>query len=367
MHNISKIELSDLTLKDNWDYLSSNVSTHDSGQTFTWNKIWWDYYRNSISDKESFILIDKDNNGQVNAIWPFMIRERHGLRRIHWIGQVDGMITDYCGALLTKNSEKCAIAMLKYLSCNKSQWDVIDIFLPQWSDQYQLIISNLIVNEQQLRFNWQDQISDHSSYISLSKSFDDFLASLGKSTRTNIRQYLRKIKNVESHFEILRGKDVLNGLPDLFRLNSENWKVFHCQKECLFHESVVNEMESCGGEFIMPRLTINGVIVAAILGYESGTTCYLHSAGIKREYIAGTSPGLTLHAFLIEDLIKRGFLRLDLSPGLEEYKIRLQSIIEPIYRLLIWHPLSRYRLFKLLEIIRFHLIFRSKPFHTETI
>jgi CelD/BcsL family acetyltransferase involved in cellulose biosynthesis len=77
-----------------------------------------------------------------------------------------------------------------------------------------------------------------------------------------------------------------------------------------------------------------GTIIAAVLGYLDKRRCFLHSAGVQRSKVKSLAPGITLYAQLIRKLIETNVKVLDLSPGIEEYKLRLggetQSIIQVV-------------------------------------
>ena len=87
--------------------------------------------------------------------------------------------------------------------------------------------------------------------------------------------------------------------------------------------------------------------LAAILGVEASGVCYPPSAGVTREAPAGLSPGTVMYALFAKAMIDGGRTRLDMSPGMEEYKLRLGAVVDAVYGLTLWHgdaAIDRWRL-----------------------
>jgi CelD/BcsL family acetyltransferase involved in cellulose biosynthesis len=353
MRILSTDELSSDAFAIHWNTLLKECPPHDLGQTCAWNQCWWKYFGcGGVSHKQLLLLAD-ERNGRLEALWPLFVRKRRGVQVIHWIGQSEGMITDYMQPLVpAANRERAVRALLEFLLEHPEMWDVLDLSVPLWSGFFPALTKAAVVYGSPLGLQWKSGIMDHSSAISLPASFDELLAALGATTRSHVRQYLRGAEKAGAQFEILRGNEIAPALPELFRLNAERWKVFATPSTRMFLADVVDGVTRAGGTLFLANLRLEQQVIATALCYKDQGACYVHSAGVVRQSPKGFSPGTTLYARLVRSLIEEKCARLDLSPGLEEYKLRLGANVEPIFRFTAWHPKAAYGRWKALEALR---------------
>lgn len=327
--------------------------SYDSGHSYEWLSCWWKYYGESgVAKKDLFLLADEYKNG-ISAIWPLFIRHRYGMNIVHWIGQLDGMTTDYSGPLVDpSNWDKSAQNFIKYLYEQNLRWDVVELRIPNWDNCFPSLVKALSLFGSELTLKWKARIADFSVAIKLPSTFNEYLRSLGKRTRGDIQQYMRRGVKNDFRFVVYEKMEAVKRLPLLFSLNSLNWSIFknELSKEFFTHTT---EQLSLGEENVfLGVLESKEKGVAVVYGFVCGDTCYLHPAGTIRATIAGVSPGITMYAFLIEHMINKGIKKLDLSPGLEEYKLRLGGTVEPIHQLNIWHSKSKIQRWRLFDLGR---------------
>ena len=175
----------------------------------------------------------------------------------------------------------------------------------------------------------------------LPADFEEYLGRLGRWTRRDMRQHLRKSEKAQVRLDILTGPAIQEGLPTLYALNSLNWPIFAHQRDRDFMSSTLSAFEQSEGPFLA-ALSIAGEVHATVLGFRSGDVCYLHPAGVRRRDVEGISPGRLMHALLIQQMISAGVKVLDFSPGVEEHKLRLGGRVEPLLKVTMWHQKSRW-------------------------
>ena len=325
----------------------------DIGNSYEWNKCWWETYKSSgVATRDLFVLAD-DAQGKITAIWPLFIRHRYGMKTIHWIGQADGMITDYMAPVLSEQDKgKQVFNFINYLYENTSYWDVVDLKIPQWANLLTPFIKNFVLTGKELGLQWQLNVSDNAVVVDLTADFETYLSQLGKQTKTHVRQYLRGATRNNIHLGIYKGPSLVDKLPILFELNSMNWQIFQTDIARNFLLDVAGQFARNHSSLFLACLSCDEKCIATALGFEKNDTCYIHPAGIIRKQISGISPGITMYALLIQSLIERGFKKLDLSPGLEEYKLRLGGHIEPVYQFLVWHKSSKINRWRMFDWLR---------------
>jgi CelD/BcsL family acetyltransferase involved in cellulose biosynthesis len=170
-------------------------------------------------------------------------------------------------------------------------------------------------------------------------SFDDYLGTLDKKDRHEIR---RKLRRAESAGDVVvtASKDPAADLDDFIDLHQRKWgadglfpptaggaasRVFIRR---LFEESGPD------GPVRLSFLSVGERRVAAGIHIESGDTWMFYNAGIDPD-ARELSPGVVFTAMLIRQAIERGARRFDFLRGNEAYKYEWGANDEPIQRLLV--------------------------------
>ncbi len=320
-----------------WQALLQHCPPYDIGQTELWNRCWWRHYAaGGRSGRELFVVVDEEG-AKLRALWPLFVRRRFGLKVLSWIGQTGGMITDYTLPLLPAGQRDEGVRkFLDFLADNAERWDIVDLSIPGWSGLLGAFTKVATVHGSRRHFSWSSHIVEHCTAIELPGTFDTFLASLGATTRSHVRQYLRAADKAGASLEIVRGSDCGAALPELLRLNRERWEVFAEVRAREFLTDYAACLGSGDDEVFIASLRCQDRVVATILGFENQGVCYLHSAGVARDASVGFSPGTTMYAMMFKILIAKGLRRVDMSPGMEEYKLRLGAAVECVYGMTLW-------------------------------
>lgn len=178
--------------------------------------------------------------------------------------------------------------------------------------------------------------------LDLPPTFDEYLATLSKSLRYDVRR-MEKLRGVSidqvEPDEIGRGLDILfeqhrlrwrkRGLPGVFL---GRFKRFHQR----WAEDAIRE-----GWLWLSILRLDGNPVGAIYAMRLGDTCYYYQAGFDPAQ-GSLSPGTLLVGETIRRAIESGVTRFDFLRGDEPYKRRWKPQHEmKNYRLL--HPRNPYR------------------------
>lgn len=331
-------ELRSSAFAERWQALLRRCPPYDIGQTELWNRCWWRHYgEDGSAGKELFVIADEDQ-GQLLSLWPLFVRRRFGLKVLSWIGQVDGMITDYTLPLLpVKQRDEAARKFLQFIGDNTSRWDIADLSLPGWSGLLGVVTKAAAIHGARRKLAWGSHVIEQCTAINLPGTFDDFLATLGSTTRSHVRQYLRAADKVGATLEIVRGDGCGAALADLLRLNRERWEVFADDRARAFLADYLACLTPGDDDVFIASLRCQGLVLATILGFENQNVCYLHSAGVARDSSVGFSPGTAMYALLIRNLIEQGRVRVDMSPGMEEYKLRLGAEVDCVFGVTLWH------------------------------
>ena len=170
-------------------------------------------------------------------------------------------------------------------------------------------------------------------------AFEDFLSTLDKKARHEIRRKLRRAEGA-GEVELTRSVDALAELDEFIDLHQKRWGA-----DGLFPPTPGGDasrvflrrwFEESGpdGPVQLLFLTVGGRRVAAGIHVVSGDTLMFYNAGIDPD-ARELSPGVILAARCVQFAVEHGMRRFDFLRGNEPYKYEWGALDEPIQRLLV--------------------------------
>jgi CelD/BcsL family acetyltransferase involved in cellulose biosynthesis len=170
-------------------------------------------------------------------------------------------------------------------------------------------------------------------------TLDDYLATLGKKERHEIR---RKVRRAEAVGEV-RLEDAADPLADLrafIDLHQRRWGVDGLfpdgpggdQSRVFFRRMF--ELFPPGGPLSLAFLTVGGRRIGAGVSFTAGDALLYYNAGVDPE-ARELSPGVLLVERYVRRALDRGLRRLDFLRGDEPYKYEWGATDEHIQRLLV--------------------------------
>lgn len=181
-------------------------------------------------------------------------------------------------------------------------------------------------------------------------SIDDFLGTLGKHDRHEIR---RKVRRAEAagHIALLDATDPLGDLQSFIELHQARWG-----EEGLFPPTrggdqsrvfVSRMLELLGPDTTAPVghahlsfLTLDGARIGAAIFFVTRDALLYYNAGVSPD-ARHLSPGVVLVERLARRALELGLRRLDFLRGDEPYKYEWGAVNEPIQRLLVRRSVAR--------------------------
>ena len=170
-------------------------------------------------------------------------------------------------------------------------------------------------------------------------TLDDYLATLGKKERHEIR---RKVRRAEAVGEVRLddSPDPLADLPAFIDLHQKRWGA-----DGLFPDTEggehsrtffrrLFELFPVGGPLRLAFLTVGGQRIAAGVSFQTADSLLYYNAGVDPE-ARDLSPGVLMVERYVRRALERGLTRMDFLRGDEAYKYEWGAIDEPIRRLLV--------------------------------
>lgn len=173
---------------------------------------------------------------------------------------------------------------------------------------------------------------DVAPYIDLPKSWEDYLTSLNRHERHELK---RKIRRIEEEGVIkVRFTGGFVETDEFFRLmalSSEEKKDFLSEKMQLFFREVINGFWK-KNELYLDFLRLGDVNIASILLLKFNNQMLLYNSGYDPKF-QRLAPGLILKTYAIKEAIEKGLKRFDFLRGGERYKYDLGGKERRLYKI----------------------------------
>ncbi len=283
----------------------------------SWKKIWIDNYGKDFQD--SFYFGD-------NYFAPLMKNKGE----ISFISSKD--LCDYNNILISEPDISIIQSLIQDIFKDS---EIKKIFLESIPGDSQLFdYFNNLRNELKIEIMNEDV----SPFLVLPNSWEEYLSSLRKKHRHELR---RKIRRLEETVEFTSGDiydsdEIYNNLDEfiyLLKISSKEKENFMNEnREKFFKELILNLSKE--NKIIYSYLKVENKTVSSSISFYLNDTRYLYNSGFDPKYNY-LSVGLLNHAFAIQRSISKRFNIFDFMRGNERYKYELGGIDKLIYSITI--------------------------------
>lgn len=342
MFDIQRINTTDdfRQLREEWNELLENSSSDCLFLSWEWMFTWWKY----LSEDKQLHVITVRNDRKLIAIAPLVLRPRRLMRLLpfrvlEFVG-TGSVGSDYLNVLIRQGYEQDALRIMA--GCLTEHGLVLEF------SQVERTSSNMIGLVLQLRqLGWDPDRTtiNFCPYIQLGqKSWDTYLAGLGRSHRYNFR---RRLRNLERSFDVRFKRAETEeerhaALQVLTSLHLERWSTrggsdaFHKPELLDFHE----EMTSIALQKNWLRLYVlylDNRPAAAIYGFIYNNIFYFYQSGFDPAY-GRYSTGMVIMGLAIKSALEEGADEYDLLHGHEDYKYLWANKERELVRLDVFPP-----------------------------
>jgi CelD/BcsL family acetyltransferase involved in cellulose biosynthesis len=316
------------TLVDEWDGLIKSNPTANIFDSFEWQQATVLACCESIIGQNILAVRDTDT-GQLKAVVPLSINNGTA-----------SFLSDY-------NTTDFQDLLIKNQTAENTWHQIVDYLFKQGVETIDLISirdsSNTvdeIKNLEQIT-PWRVEVSDWDvdPYISLPSSWDQFLISLRKKDRHELKRKFRRLENSgEISYPLFDNEtgnldEALDQFLNLMAQSKEEKAVFLNEERKHFLRILTKSM-SRKNLLRLFFLEINGVKVSTTMSFAHNNKLYLYNSGYDQRY-RSLSVGLLLKAQNIRYAIETGFTEFDFLRGGESYKYHLGGVDRKLHRFLI--------------------------------
>lgn len=306
-----------LKLRNAWNSLLDNSPEYSPEHTFEWVRIWWKYFGDV--DKKLFVIVGYEENEMV-GIAPLMIsKKRSGIRRLEYLINELGARFDFI--VDPKHRDAFFKHLLDLLYSHRDQWDECLLnFFPCFSDNYATILKKIRENKYFYGNNYFN-----SSYIELSRTWEEYLSQRKKKFRSNLKSNIRKSAAGGHHCRMISlNEDIQPIIDNIFSIEKHSWKyrqgtaLNSSPKLADFHREIFY-YAARSHHLYLGITEKNGATIAYDFNWAHKDTIYSLVMGFDERY-KKLSPGKVLLAFTIEKAIEDGFRYHDFLGINEDFK-----------------------------------------------
>ena len=317
------------TLKPEWNALLHNSTADTPFLTHEWQCTWWA----CLCEGELFVITVRDSGALVGIAPLFILPGQRRLLRL--IGSVDA--SDYLDLIAVRGREREVFdAMLDALA-QSNEWDSLDLYNVPAASTTRLILPDLAAER---RWTFTEETQVVCPIITLPATFEDYIQSLDKKERHEMRRKLRRGEGTEGlTWYAITGDDQSHNLDieaeafiDLMMKSRSDKSDFMTDRMRRFFHQMIQATHD-GGFLHLSFLEVQGVKAATYLSFDYGQKRLVFNSGLETTGFQALSAGIVLVARMIEDAIGRGYTEFDFLRGDEQYKYRLGAKDTWIYHL----------------------------------
>lgn len=321
-------------LKPGWNELLRLSGSDTVFLTFEWLRCWWKTVGVGI---KLFVVIVKDGE-QIVAIAPLVIFQYREVgvpvRRLQFIGSP---YSDYADFIVVGDRDLCIRAILDRIMRHQREWDFVDLMhitdeSPNWQ-HVQDALKDLGLHHTVSRWSI-------CPYIELGYNFDEYMHSLPKNLRYDLRRGERELRKIGIlHYEVLvdsiEAKDALAPFRKMLsRREKMAGRVGSPSAVEMFFRFLASLLEDDGASCFVhfSRLCLNGAAIAYHFGFAYGGKLYWYKPTFEPQH-AIYSPGKLIIKYAIKNGVDSGAIEFDFLLGDEPYKFQWASCIRASYNI----------------------------------
>ncbi len=323
-------------LRPEWNGLVERSYHNNLFLTWEWQTTWW----NHLGEGSLLLLgFRADDDGRLIGIAPlFRTVADSGETILRIVGCRD--ISDYLDLIVEAGQEPAVYqALLDYLEGDALEWDLADFCnVPQASQTL------LTLREMAEARGYQTlvEVEDVCPIITLPETWDDYLLTLDKKQRHEVRRKLRKAdREADTRFFIVEpDRDLrveMQHFIDLHQKSAPDKDAFMDPVMQAFFLDAAEALQAHGW-LQLAFVQMDGQRAATLLNFDYGDSILVYNSGYDPAAFSQLSPGIVVTARCIEHGISLGRRSFDFLRGDEVYKYRFGAQDTEVRRLLIAKP-----------------------------
>ncbi|PIR62633.1 MAG: hypothetical protein COU65_02390 [Candidatus Pacebacteria bacterium CG10_big_fil_rev_8_21_14_0_10_42_12] len=315
-------KISDLT--EEWSILQAKSLTKTVFQTQVFQSTWWE----TLGQGKRILIAIRNEENQLVALAPTFLHDNSGVSQLSLLGCVN--VSDYLDVLVVddenENVESIYSSILS--AVDQIPWDKLFwCSLPEKSVT-RAYLKKFFAEKGSLNESIQDAVP----VIYLPQTWEEYLVSVGRKQRHEIRRKERKLGEVQHEYIVLEnpsGSDVEDFI-ELHKQSSHEKNEFWDDNHLRFFRNLIPALAS-DNRVKLFFLKVEGVRVASMLAFDEPESLALYNSGFSSGTHDELSIGSNLIAYTIRYAIEQKKQTYDFLRGDEAYKFRFGAIRTNVY------------------------------------
>lgn len=306
-------------IRADWQELAENAPTATPFQTWEWQSTWLRHYRRTKRP----LLVAVHEGSDLVGLMP-LTRSIGTWRTVRAMGSV---ASDYLHPVARDGYESSVAGEVSAFLETSAKADLVDL--------HQIRETQPLVDRAPSKARVEQATC---LLLDLPKSYDEYLATLSKSLRYDVRKLEKNLfTSGRARVEQVTEDEIGSGLDILFEQHKMRWRkrglpgAFIGRAQRFHHDWGKQAIRK--GWLWLSILRLDDEPIGAIYAMRMGSTCYYYQAGFDPSK-GSISPGTLLVAATIKRAIEEGLEHFDFLRGDEPYKRRWKP----------QHELKNYRL-----------------------
>jgi len=292
---------------------------------------WWKTLGGGEWKDAKLVLVSAMENDQYVGIAPLFIDSYDGKLALLLIGSIE--ISDYLDLIVReKDLPRFLSGLIDFLASSLTEgWSAIDWYnLPDSSPT----LAALKMEAERRGWDYHEEVYRPTPRVPLTGSFDDYLMSLDKKQRHELRRKMRRAsESGRVRFYIVdKDANIEPELESFFHLMVQDpgkAEFLHdVMREQMSHTIRIAHQQ---GYLWLAYLEIDGVKAAATLCFDYKNKLWGYNSGVSFDY-KDISPGWVIMGQTIQWCCENGRYEFDFMRGDEEYKYRLGGVNKYVMR-----------------------------------
>jgi CelD/BcsL family acetyltransferase involved in cellulose biosynthesis len=289
---------------------------------------WWQTRGGGEWPQEAELAILAAREGtELVGIAPFFITEQEGVKKLMLLGSIE--ISDFLDLIVTAGRARAFIeGLLGYVSDQLASQGIHSI------DMYNLLedsptILHLSEAGKAAGFEVIKAVLQHAPFITLPGDWDQYLESIDKKQRHEIRRKMRRAAEADARVEVYFTTDLSRVEEDtqafitLMAQDTEKEAFLTPAMREQFKISIQTAFEN--GCLQLAFLQVNGENAAAYLNFDYQNHIWVYNSGFDRRFME-YSPGWVLLGHLLKWANENKRSEFDFLRGDEDYKYKFGAV-----------------------------------------
>lgn len=300
-----------------YEYLSEWWKTLGGGE--------WGVGADGRAEPPLLVLVSATENDQLIGIAPLFIADYENQRALLLIGSIE--ISDYLDLIVRKEDlPRFLSGLLDFLASPHGEaWSVLDWYnLPDDSPT----LAALHAESESRGWIHHQEVYRPTPRIALTGSFDEYLESIDKKQRHEMRRKMRRAaESGRVNFYVVdKNADIEPELDSFFHLMVQDPnKAIFLHPAMREHMTATLRAAHAGGYLWLAFLEVDGVKAASTLCFDYKNKLWGYNSGVSFDF-KDVSPGWVIMARDIQWCCDNGRYEFDFMRGDEEYKYRMGGV-----------------------------------------